>query len=164
MDVSIRVEGVDALLMQLERLAGPKVAKKLTRKALRNASTPVLRAVRKAVPVAASPHLVDRQMVRSRLKRSIGRKFKYYKATKTDMVIIGPRRSKKWDSRHAWWTEEGTVRRFRKSGGTTGAMPATPWLEPTFRRTAPRALATMRKLMAAAVVHEATKGRKAVAA
>lgn len=118
MSVFFKMEGMDELVRKLKKL-DTRSGRKVLRKGTRAASTPIQKAIRAATPVGPTGNL----------KKSIGRKFKFYRASTTDVSIIGPRIGTKKQFRGfiGWIVEFGTKLRSTKAGKSTGRMPANPF-------------------------------------
>jgi len=58
-------------------------------------------------------------------------------------IIVGARKTRPYKGYHGHLVEDGTAPRFRKSGGSTGAMPATHFFENTYNSTFPQMQKTM---------------------
>ncbi len=170
---NVTIDGAEELIHKLEKLGGVRFSMIAQRKALRVASTPIVKAIREAAPVA-DPHYVQGQLANKRLRKSIGRKFKYYKNTGTDMVIVGPRIKGKWQGYHGHLVEFGTKPRHRKTadartsraaswvadrlgvhGGYTGVMPSRPFVGPVFKRMLPGAKGAIRNELRNAIMRAA---------
>ena len=153
--VSITVFGEAELIRALNKLED-KVRKKITRKVLYKASTPILQAARKNL----RGHTVT-----GNLRKSLGRRSKTYPSG-VSVVVIGPRirrasgKQKALKGQHGYIVEFGTGPRFRKRMGgmfarrvqgsmaevediwqkyfsgegryPTGTMPAIPFLRPAY--------------------------------
>lgn len=116
-----------------------RVQRKVLRKGTRAASTPIMKAVKKAAPVGPG----SKGKKGGKLKESIGRKFKFYRSSLTDVAVIGPRinEAKDWKGFLGWIVEFGTGERTVKDlwgrfkaglvsspvSGSTGRMPANPF-------------------------------------
>jgi len=167
---AITVEGFADLEKTLHALAGEKLARKMTRKAISQATKPMMMAMKRGVPNATGPHTVKgKGKVYKRLRRSIGRKFKYYKRSKTTVGVVGPRLGK-WMGYHAHLVEYGTAPRYRNPkeagtskvaaklakrlgvrGGYTGVMPPHPFIRPAFIQHRYEALSMIRRNLAEAI-------------
>lgn len=83
--------------------------RKVLRKGTRAASTPIRKAMKRAAPVGRT----------SNLKRSIDRRFKFYRNGLTDVAVIGPKISKKEDKKgNIGWiftfgTKDRTIKDWR---------------------------------------------------
>ena len=119
----IKVEGIDALVRKLSQLE-TRSARKGLRKGTRASATIVTKAVKRAAPVGKTKNL----------KNSIGRKFKFFRSSRTDVAIIGGR----VDGDHKGFIfqilEGGTKdrvnpNRFGKGPGSTGKVQATRFAE-----------------------------------
>ena len=119
------MQGMDRLLRNLKTLE-TRSGRKVLRKGTRAASSPIQKAVRNAAPVGPTENL----------KKSIGRKFKFYRGSSTDVSVIGPRidKAKGWKGFIGWIVEFGTGRRTVKRGWgrednpiDVGKMPANPF-------------------------------------
>jgi len=107
---------------------------------MRAAAAPIVREAKQRVPVDTG-----------KLKRSIGRRFKFYRGTGTDVVVIGPRQRrgdekvrstgllstkttiiKAIEGYHGHLVEYGTVARYTKSGAFRGIGPAQPFMRPAW--------------------------------
>lgn len=126
--VSLSLDGEKKLRRKLERLPA-KVQTVIERKGLRAASSPMVKEMKRRVPV-------DEKV----LKRSIGRRFRTRRGV--PMVIIGPRRNRRtvittedgatvvrWPTKYAHLIEFGT----RHS-------PAQPFMRPAFEATKSQAI------------------------
>lgn len=123
-----KIKGMRELQRMLKKVPA-KIQNKASRAAVREASTPMLRDVRRRAKTA----------IRSRsLGKSIGRRIKTYRRNGVTVAVIGPRLdfvspSGTKIARLAHLIEFGTARRFqRKTKRTTGFMRASPFLRPAF--------------------------------
>jgi len=97
----------------------PKAMEKtVLRGALRKAAQPILAAAKENVPAGATGNLSDSLKIGTRLKKSQRR----YRHRDVVIVFIGS------SAPHAHLIEFGTQERYRKRGGSTGSMPAYPFL------------------------------------
>ena len=103
--MSIKVEGMQELLRKLKQL-DTRSGRKVLRKGTNAAAKPLVRAVKSAAPVGPTKNL----------RRSIGKKSKFYRTSTTDVAIIGPRigTSKDYRGYHGHLVEEGTKERTVK--------------------------------------------------
>jgi HK97 gp10 family phage protein len=107
------LEGAAELQRLLDQLPA-KVQRKVSRAAISAGLTPILRAMRKGVPVKEGT-----------LKKSLGRKVKAYPKTYTTVGLAGP---KKYAAPHAHLVEYGTGPRYDKDGNYAGQMPPNPFV------------------------------------
>jgi HK97 gp10 family phage protein len=127
---------------------GDRVQRKVLRKAVNAAGTPVVKAARSKAPSESNT-----------LKKSMGKKIKTYKATGTVAAIIGPRTDVQGE-------HNGQVRipKFYAhlvEGGHIDAngnhVPGQPFLRPAFDETQGQALGVMKEKLADGVAKEAKK-------
>ncbi len=116
--VEMRPGDLAALEQKLRKLA-VRSQRTVLRKGTRAASTPIMGKIRAATPVGPT----------GGLEKSIGRKFKFYRRSTTDVAVIGPRigTNKKFKGFIGWIVEFGTKLRSTKAGKSTGRMPPNPF-------------------------------------
>lgn len=130
-------------LKHLMRKLPPRVHRKVTRAAISAGLTPMLRAMRKEVPVDDGV-----------LKASLGRKVKAYDKSLSVVGLAGP---KKNAAPHAHLVEYGTAPRYDADGNYSGVMPPNPFVRKAREeQTYPASVAVNRK-MAEGVHREAAK-------
>ena len=138
--VTVQMTGGKELVRKLKRL-DQKVRKRIARKALRGAANPIRDDAKANVPVAEG-----------KLKRSLRTRVQV--SSRTQAAFVEAR----WPmGAHAHLVEFGTVERVRKSGGSTGAMPAQPFLRPAFDRHVRTAPAIMGRIIDQELRAEARK-------
>lgn len=131
MSVSMEMQGMDALLRKLRALE-TRSGRKVLRKGTRAASTPMQKAMRNAAPVGRTGNL----------RKSIGRRFKFYRNGSTDVGVIGPRinKAKRFKGMLGWiftfGTKERTIKDWRglfkrglakrRRSAPSGRMPPNP--------------------------------------
>ncbi|MCK4624073.1 MAG: HK97 gp10 family phage protein [Phycisphaerae bacterium] len=109
---AVSLTGADELIRKLEALAGPKIAKKATKAAVRKGAAEIRKEMKRRAPATKLPHkIASGKIVHRRLKKSIGTKVKWYSNTKTALAIIGPRLGK-YGGYHAHLLEYGTAPRY----------------------------------------------------
>ncbi len=123
--IEIKPGDLEALERKLRSLE-VRSQRKVLRKGTRAASTPIQKAIRNAAPVGPTGNL----------KRSIGRKFKFYRGSLTDIAVIGPQIKRKEGALgyHGHLVEFGTKERTIKNlwgrpgvKGSAGRMPPNPF-------------------------------------
>lgn len=130
-------------LQRLMRKLSPRIHRKVTRAAISAGLTPMLRAMRKEVPVDDGV-----------LKASLGRKVKAYDKTLSVVGLAGPRKNA---APHAHLVEYGTAPRYDAEGKYAGVMPPNPFVRKARdEQTHAAGLAVNRK-MAEGVHREAAK-------
>jgi len=140
--MALDLTGDRALMRNLDRLS-KKVGKAVLRKAMREGAEPIIARAKELVPVKSK-----------RLKRSIGKRFKWYGGTGTDVAVIGPRISYKTErnalgkrvlvrdaeghrisvhaGQHGYILEYGTGPRYTKEGVYRGIGPPRPYMRPAW--------------------------------
>jgi HK97 gp10 family phage protein len=135
--ISIDLLGDKELMRKLDKLSS-KMGRSVLRKAIRAGTTPVLKDARSRVPVNTG-----------NLKKSMGRKFKWYNRTGTYVVVVGPRQrgekttlksgtltqtktAKAIKGFHGHLVEFSTKPRYTKSGAFRGIGPAQPFMRPAW--------------------------------
>jgi len=105
MQAEFTMQGLDELLRKLQKL-DTRTGRKVLRKGTRAASTPMQKAVRNAAPVGPTGNL----------KKSIERRYKFYRNSTTDVCVVGPRIDMKEGKGgyHGHLVEEGTKERTVK--------------------------------------------------
>lgn len=124
-------------LASLER----KAARRAISKGLRAAATPLVKSARQQTPVGTG-----------NLRKSLTKKIKNYQGVQ--LVVIGPGFPA---GAHGHLVERGTAARYRKSGASSGRMPARPFLVPAFIAGQAAAVAVMRAKISAEILAEARK-------
>jgi len=119
------IEGVDRVLDALGKRLGPQVMNGI----LKQSAQPMVKEAKR---------LVKKGRVRSSIGFIQGRG-----AKRGQLVYLGPRKSK--GGRPAHLIEYGTGPRSRKNGGSTGSMPAKPFMRPAFDTQAGNVVAEIRK-------------------
>ena len=135
--MSIRMEGADALDKVLRDLPG-KVERRVIKSALIKSASPILKDARNRLKaMLAKQHgLTSRSfkkqyggtktLMQSMLTRNARKVVKY--ASGQMIIVVGPGKA----AHHAWWFEHGTGPRQRSGGGSTGKMPAQPFMRPAW--------------------------------
>jgi HK97 gp10 family phage protein len=135
--VSIDLLGDKELMRKLDKLSS-KIGRSVLRKAVRAGTPDVLKDARSRVPKDTG-----------NLKKSMGRKFKWYNRTGTYVVVVGPRHraekttvqrgsftktktAKAIKGFHGHLVEYGTKPRYTKNGVFRGIGPAQPFMRPAW--------------------------------
>lgn len=159
-DFSMELTGLAELHRRLEVFPG-RVHRRAVRKSMTAPTTPIVReARRRAKALINSDAAIDRRggrrLVRdSNLIRSIGRVVRTYR-TGNVVTVIGPRHPQ---GAHGHLFEAGTAERPHPITGTSGRMPAQPFLGPAFRSNKFRVLAAIRRRLEQEIEVEAQKLR-----
>ena len=125
---TIKIEGARELDRALSELA-KRVRNKIAKKAIRAASTPMMKAMRRNAPKRSKQGSQTKKRP-GVLKRSIARKLWRSKRTGNHVAIIGPRSKA---APHAWLVENGTAPRVQTSTGRfTGSMPPNAFMRKAF--------------------------------
>jgi HK97 gp10 family phage protein len=161
--IKIDLLGDKQLMRKLDRLS-TRVGRRVLRKATRAGTTPVLRDAKSRVPVDEG-----------NLKKSMGRRFKWYNRTGTYVVIVGPRQrqekttlkrgslfqtttTKAIKGSHGHLVEFGTEPRYTKNGAFRGIGPAQPFMRPAWEAGRKKAEALAVKKLLEEVEKEARRG------
>lgn len=132
-----------AELKQLLKKLPPRIHRKVTRAAISAGLTPMLRAMRKEVPVDEGV-----------LKASLGRQVKAYDKTLSVVGLAGP---KKNAAPHAHLVEYGTAPRYHADGSYAGQMPPNPFVRKARDEQTHAAGVAVNRKLAEGVQREATK-------
>jgi len=138
--VGFDLTGDRDLMRKLDKLEA-KVGRNVLRKAMRAGSTPIVKDAKARAPVGDTGNL----------KKSIGRRFKWYNAQGTYVVVVGPRIKYARDKvtkkllrdqrgrrisvlagQHGFIVEHGTKPRYTKSGAFRGIGPPQPFMRPAW--------------------------------
>lgn len=150
------VTGLKELLRRLAKF-DVRTQRKILRKATRASSSVVQKAIKRATPVGQT----------SKVRKSIGRKFKFYRASLVDIGVIGPQLGieKGWiGPLIELGTKDRTIKDLwgrHKAGltdapvpGSAGRMPGKPFVEPAIRSVGDAALAKSTTALAKALEQE----------
>lgn len=139
---AIRVTG-DKELMRKLHLLPERIMRKVMRKAVTRAGQIVLKRARATAPVAKGTY-----------KKALAKKTKTYKKTNSVVGIIGAKHAA---APHQYLIEEGTKERFRRSGGSTGRMPASHHMAKVLRDTSRLVLSEFNIKLGKEIEREAAK-------
>lgn len=131
----------DRRLMTIFRTLPDKVARKVGRAAVNAGATPVLKAAKGEVPVGLTGNL----------RKSLGKKTKYYRRSGSSVAMVGPRIGGGHLGYHGHLIEDGHVNR---DGSFT---PGNPWLKRATSQTEQAARAAIKSKLAQGIVQEATR-------
>lgn len=139
---------LDSMLKQLPKRMG----KTVLRNALKKAAIPIRDAAKANVPRGPTGNLEESITIATQLKK--GQRRRKIREKDTVEMFVGS------TAPHAHLVEFGTVERFRKGGGATGEMPASPFLTNAWDATKNEALDILRKEILTELVKAAERLRK----
>lgn len=145
--MTVKVDGVDALRRAIDDFSKSSQAR-ISRPAIREASTPVIRAVRQNAPKKRDPRT-------GQLRKSITRRLKTYRGTGVVVAIVGPRRKfyttdkygrKVNPTNYAHLVEFGTAA-HRVGNRSHAGSKAKPFMRPGWESSKQQAMSIMRRRM-----------------